>query len=115
MWVEGAGIEPWTWSKPSRCPHSRTLALPRRLWVFFLYSDPELLCFCLPENFAGLKVTVPHILPLLCLMEGEDLWADDESTGDILLRTLEAARSVAASAKTYRLRAEAKLRGRVAH
>ncbi|XP_053150323.1 breast cancer anti-estrogen resistance protein 3 homolog isoform X2 [Hemicordylus capensis] len=56
-------------------------------------------------------VAVPHILPLLCLMEGEELWGNDEEACDALLRTLEAARSIATNASAYQVSAEAKLHG----
>uniref|UniRef100_A0A6J0TFW3 SH2 domain-containing protein 3A isoform X1 n=2 Tax=Pogona vitticeps TaxID=103695 RepID=A0A6J0TFW3_9SAUR len=57
------------------------------------------------------EVAVPHILPLLCLMEGEELWGDQGETCDVLLRTLEAARFIATNAAAYRVNAEAKLQG----
>uniref|UniRef100_A0A8C7DZ43 SH2 domain containing 3A n=1 Tax=Naja naja TaxID=35670 RepID=A0A8C7DZ43_NAJNA len=60
----------------------------------------------------GREVAVPHILPLLSLMEGEQLWDDNEETCDVLLRTLEAARFVATNTGAYRIRAEARLQGR---
>uniref|UniRef100_A0A670KKG5 SH2 domain containing 3A n=1 Tax=Podarcis muralis TaxID=64176 RepID=A0A670KKG5_PODMU len=57
------------------------------------------------------EVAVPHILPLLCLMEGEEVWGSNEETCDALLRTLEAARFMATNASAYRISAEAKLQG----
>ncbi|XP_033029972.1 SH2 domain-containing protein 3A isoform X1 [Lacerta agilis] len=57
------------------------------------------------------EVAVPHILPLLCLMEGEEAWGSNEETCDALLRTLEAARFMATNASAYRISAEAKLQG----
>ncbi|XP_066470443.1 SH2 domain-containing protein 3A [Tiliqua scincoides] len=57
------------------------------------------------------EVAVPHILPLLRLMEGEELWGDDEEACDILLRTLGAARSMVSNAEAYRASAETKLQG----
>uniref|UniRef100_A0A670ZXY3 Breast cancer anti-estrogen resistance protein 3-like n=1 Tax=Pseudonaja textilis TaxID=8673 RepID=A0A670ZXY3_PSETE len=62
--------------------------------------------------FSPKEVAVPHILPLLSLMEGEQLWDDNEETCDVLLRTLEAARFVATNTGAYRIRAEARLQGR---
>ncbi|XP_061495455.1 SH2 domain-containing protein 3A isoform X2 [Rhineura floridana] len=56
-------------------------------------------------------VAVPHILPLLCLMEGEELWGNNEESCDTLLRTLETARFIATNASAYRISAEAKLQG----
>ncbi|KAJ7316703.1 hypothetical protein JRQ81_002865 [Phrynocephalus forsythii] len=56
-------------------------------------------------------VAVPHILPLLCLMEGEELCGDQGETCDVLLRTLEAARFIATNATDYRVNAEMKLQG----
>ncbi|XP_062975175.1 SH2 domain-containing protein 3A isoform X2 [Elgaria multicarinata webbii] len=57
------------------------------------------------------KVAVPHILPLLCLMEGEEPWGDHEEACEVLLRTLEAARFMATNAGAYRVSAEARLQG----
>ncbi|XP_039193193.1 breast cancer anti-estrogen resistance protein 3 homolog [Crotalus tigris] len=61
--------------------------------------------------FSPKEVAIPHILPLLSLMEGEQLWDDNEETCDVLLRTLEAARFVATNSGAYRIRAEARLQG----
>uniref|UniRef100_A0A452HGF6 Uncharacterized protein n=1 Tax=Gopherus agassizii TaxID=38772 RepID=A0A452HGF6_9SAUR len=57
------------------------------------------------------EVAVPHLLPLISLMEGEQLWDDHEESCDLLLRTLESARSIATSARAYKATAEAKLQG----
>ncbi|KAJ6657662.1 hypothetical protein lerEdw1_002163 [Lerista edwardsae] len=57
------------------------------------------------------EIAVPHILPLLCLMEGEELWGDDEEACDVLLTTLEAARCMVSNADAYGVSAEAKLQG----
>ncbi|EMP26098.1 SH2 domain-containing protein 3A [Chelonia mydas] len=57
------------------------------------------------------EVAVPHLLPLISLMEGEQLWDDHEESCDLLLRTLESARSIATSAGAYKATAEAKLQG----
>ncbi|KAH0628767.1 hypothetical protein JD844_010265 [Phrynosoma platyrhinos] len=57
------------------------------------------------------EVTVPHILPILCLMEGEELWGDNGETCDVLLRTLASARFIATNASAYRVSAETKLQG----
>ncbi|TFJ97046.1 ankyrin repeat domain-containing protein 23 [Platysternon megacephalum] len=57
------------------------------------------------------EVAVPHLLPLISLMEGEHLWDDHEESCDLLLRTLESARSIATSAGAYKATAEAKLQG----
>ncbi|XP_077185975.1 SH2 domain-containing protein 3A isoform X2 [Paroedura picta] len=57
------------------------------------------------------EVAVPHILPLLCLMEGEERWGECEETCDVLLRILAAARHFATSASLFRAQAEAKLQG----
>uniref|UniRef100_A0A8C4YUQ0 SH2 domain containing 3A n=1 Tax=Gopherus evgoodei TaxID=1825980 RepID=A0A8C4YUQ0_9SAUR len=48
------------------------------------------------------EVAVPHLLPLISLMEGEQLWDDHEESCDLLLRTLESARSIATSAGAYK-------------
>ncbi|XP_063150451.1 SH2 domain-containing protein 3A [Candoia aspera] len=61
--------------------------------------------------FSPKDVAVPHILPLLSLMEGEQLWDDNEETCDVLLRTLERARFVATNTGAYRISAEARLQG----
>ncbi|XP_070597671.1 breast cancer anti-estrogen resistance protein 3 homolog [Erythrolamprus reginae] len=61
--------------------------------------------------FSPKEVAVPHILPLLSLMEGEQLWDDSEETCDVLLRMLEAARFVATNTDAYHIRAEATLQG----
>lgn len=45
-------------------------------------------------------------------MEGEELWGDDEEACEVLLRMLEAARSMVSNAEAYRISAEAKLQGR---
>ncbi|KAF7240071.1 Breast cancer anti-estrogen resistance protein 3, partial [Varanus komodoensis] len=64
------------------------------------------------NSFPFLKeVTVPHIVPLLCLMEGEEIWGEDEETCEVLLRTLEAARHMATNAGAFQVSAEAKLQG----
>ncbi|XP_044846616.1 breast cancer anti-estrogen resistance protein 3 homolog isoform X2 [Mauremys mutica] len=55
------------------------------------------------------EVAIPHLLPLISLMEGEQLWGDHENSCDLLLRTLESARSIATSARAYKATAEAKL------
>ncbi|CAM4661244.1 unnamed protein product [Lepidochelys olivacea] len=57
------------------------------------------------------EVAIPHLLPLISLMEGEQLWDDHEESCDLLLRTLESARSIATSAGAYKATAEAKLQG----
>ncbi|XP_048347495.1 breast cancer anti-estrogen resistance protein 3 homolog isoform X2 [Sphaerodactylus townsendi] len=57
------------------------------------------------------EVAVPHILPLLCLMEGEELLGENEETCAVLLRILAAARSVATNTGVFRANAEAKLQG----
>ncbi|XP_075758398.1 SH2 domain-containing protein 3A isoform X2 [Pelodiscus sinensis] len=57
------------------------------------------------------EVAVPHLLPLISLMEGEQLWDDHEESCDLLLRTLESARCIATSAGAYKATAEAKLQG----
>uniref|UniRef100_A0A8C3TF87 SH2 domain containing 3A n=1 Tax=Chelydra serpentina TaxID=8475 RepID=A0A8C3TF87_CHESE len=57
------------------------------------------------------EVAVPHLLPLISLMEGEQLWDDHEESCDLLLQTLESARSIATSAGAYKATAEAKLQG----
>ncbi|XP_042303234.1 breast cancer anti-estrogen resistance protein 3-like [Sceloporus undulatus] len=57
------------------------------------------------------EVAVPHILPLLCLMEGEELWGDSGDTCDVLLRMLAAARFIATNASAYRVSAETRLQG----
>ncbi|KAH1176546.1 breast cancer anti-estrogen resistance protein 3 homolog isoform X1 [Mauremys mutica] len=57
------------------------------------------------------EVAIPHLLPLISLMEGEQLWGDHENSCDLLLRTLESARSIATSARAYKATAEAKLQG----
>ncbi|XP_054859195.1 SH2 domain-containing protein 3A [Eublepharis macularius] len=57
------------------------------------------------------EAAVPHILPLLCLMEGEELQGESEETCDVLLRILAAARSIATNASVFRANAEAKLQG----
>uniref|UniRef100_A0A674J8F4 SH2 domain containing 3A n=1 Tax=Terrapene triunguis TaxID=2587831 RepID=A0A674J8F4_9SAUR len=62
---------------------------------------------CVPPAW----VAVPHLLPLISLMEGEQLWDDHEESCDLLLRTLESARSIATSAGAYKATAEAKLQG----
>uniref|UniRef100_A0A8D2LF34 SH2 domain containing 3A n=1 Tax=Varanus komodoensis TaxID=61221 RepID=A0A8D2LF34_VARKO len=59
----------------------------------------------------SIEVTVPHIVPLLCLMEGEEIWGEDEETCEVLLRTLEAARHMATNAGAFQVSAEAKLQG----
>ncbi|XP_073436800.1 breast cancer anti-estrogen resistance protein 3 homolog isoform X1 [Dendrobates tinctorius] len=66
---------------------------------------------CLTEPSPN-NVVVPHILPLLKAMEGEDDWggAVDDSCGR-LLRILQAARSYAANAELYQSNAECKLKG----
>lgn len=46
-------------------------------------------------------------------MEGEELWGDDEEACDVLLRTLEAARSMVSNAEAFRASAEAKLQGSI--
>ncbi|XP_060109008.1 SH2 domain-containing protein 3A [Heteronotia binoei] len=57
------------------------------------------------------EVCVPPLLPLLCLMEGEERWGESEETCEVLLRVLEAARSIATNASIFRANAEAKLQG----
>ncbi|XP_007433591.1 breast cancer anti-estrogen resistance protein 3-like [Python bivittatus] len=61
--------------------------------------------------FSPKEIAVPHILPLLSLMEGEQLWDDNEETCEVLLRTLEAGRFVATNTGAYRISAEARLQG----
>ncbi|KAM3921770.1 SH2 domain-containing protein 3A-like isoform 1-T2 [Leptodactylus fuscus] len=58
------------------------------------------------------QVVVPHILPVLKALEGEDDWGGpvEESCGR-LLRVLQAARSYAASAEVFQDNAESKLHG----
>ncbi|CAJ0943556.1 unnamed protein product [Ranitomeya imitator] len=58
------------------------------------------------------NVVVPHILPVLKALEGEEDWggAVDDSCGR-LLRILQAARSYAANAELYQSNAERKLKG----
>ncbi|KAG8542554.1 hypothetical protein GDO81_026511 [Engystomops pustulosus] len=58
------------------------------------------------------KVVVPHILPVLKALEGEDDWggAVEESCGR-LFRILQAARSYATNAEVYQKNAECKLEG----
>ncbi|XP_074836551.1 SH2 domain-containing protein 3A isoform X2 [Carettochelys insculpta] len=63
------------------------------------------------ENATPGEVAVPHLLPLISLLEGEQLWDDHEESCDLLLRTLVAARSIATSAAAYKATAEAKLQG----
>nr|XP_056712432.1 SH2 domain-containing protein 3A [Euleptes europaea] len=57
------------------------------------------------------EVAVPHILPLLCLMEGEERRGESEESCDVLLRILAAARFVATNAGVFHANAEAKLQG----
>ncbi|KAL8164560.1 UNVERIFIED_CONTAM: hypothetical protein K2H54_053503 [Gekko kuhli] len=57
------------------------------------------------------EVSVPHILPLLCLMEGEERWGESEESCEVLLRVLADARSIATDASVFRANAEAKLQG----
>nr|KAG8542556.1 hypothetical protein GDO81_026510 [Engystomops pustulosus] len=59
------------------------------------------------------KVVVPHILPVLKALEGEDDWggAVEESCGR-LFRILQAARSYATNAEVYQKNAECKLEGK---
>ncbi|XP_077109235.1 breast cancer anti-estrogen resistance protein 3 homolog [Ranitomeya variabilis] len=66
---------------------------------------------CLTEPSSN-NVVVPHILPVLKALEGEDDWggAVDDSCGR-LLRILQAARSYAANAELYQSNAERKLKG----
>ncbi|XP_068120116.1 breast cancer anti-estrogen resistance protein 3 homolog [Hyperolius riggenbachi] len=58
------------------------------------------------------NIVVPHILPVLKALEGEDDWGGpvEDSCGR-LLRVLHAARSYAANAEVYRRNAESKLAG----
>uniref|UniRef100_A0A8C8VR91 SH2 domain containing 3A n=1 Tax=Pelusios castaneus TaxID=367368 RepID=A0A8C8VR91_9SAUR len=62
-------------------------------------------------NSSPQEVAIPHLLPLISLMEGEQLWDDHEESCDLLLRTLESARSIATNARAYKATAEAKLKG----
>ncbi|XP_069607069.1 breast cancer anti-estrogen resistance protein 3 homolog [Ranitomeya imitator] len=66
---------------------------------------------CLKEPSSN-NVVVPHILPVLKALEGEEDWggAVDDSCGR-LLRILQAARSYAANAELYQSNAERKLKG----
>ncbi|XP_067416511.1 SH2 domain-containing protein 3A [Emydura macquarii macquarii] len=57
------------------------------------------------------EVAIPHLLPLISLMEGEQLWDDHEESCALLLSTLESARSIATNAGAYKATAEAKLQG----
>ncbi|XP_029440910.1 breast cancer anti-estrogen resistance protein 3-like [Rhinatrema bivittatum] len=54
---------------------------------------------------------VPHILPLIRVMEGTELWDHTEESCDLLLSVLESARSIAGNARVYQRNAEAKLSG----
>lgn len=58
------------------------------------------------------NIVVPHILPVLRALEGEDDWggAVEDSCGR-LLRVLQAARSYASNAEVYQSNAECKLKG----
>ncbi|XP_075702255.1 breast cancer anti-estrogen resistance protein 3 homolog [Rhinoderma darwinii] len=58
------------------------------------------------------NIVVPHILPVLKALEGEDNWGGpvEDSCGR-LLRVLQAARSYAANAELYQSNAECKLEG----
>nr|XP_033780412.1 SH2 domain-containing protein 3A isoform X1 [Geotrypetes seraphini]XP_033780414.1 SH2 domain-containing protein 3A isoform X1 [Geotrypetes seraphini]XP_033780415.1 SH2 domain-containing protein 3A isoform X1 [Geotrypetes seraphini]XP_033780416.1 SH2 domain-containing protein 3A isoform X1 [Geotrypetes seraphini] len=56
-------------------------------------------------------ISVPHILPLISVMEGTELWDHTEEGCELLLRILESARSVAGNARVYQRNAEDKLAG----
>ncbi|XP_025059732.1 SH2 domain-containing protein 3A isoform X1 [Alligator sinensis] len=56
-------------------------------------------------------VAVPFVVPLLGLLEGERLWDDHEDSCESLLRTLGAARDMAAHTGRYQAQAEATLQG----
>ncbi|XP_038627785.1 SH2 domain-containing protein 3A [Tachyglossus aculeatus] len=57
------------------------------------------------------QVVVPHLLPLMRLMEGEDLWGPQAESCELLYQTFQTARAVAAQATQYHAAAEAKLQG----
>ncbi|XP_067829125.1 breast cancer anti-estrogen resistance protein 3 homolog [Heptranchias perlo] len=62
------------------------------------------------------NTTVPHILPIITLMERQSVsditetWDNVDQSCEMLLKTLEAARTVTWNAATYRANAEAKLK-----
>ncbi|XP_078063888.1 breast cancer anti-estrogen resistance protein 3 homolog [Mustelus asterias] len=62
------------------------------------------------------NITVPHILPIITLMERQSVsdvmeaWDNVDQSCAMLLKTLEAARSVTLNAATYKANAEAKLK-----
>ncbi|XP_069460527.1 breast cancer anti-estrogen resistance protein 3 homolog [Ambystoma mexicanum] len=59
----------------------------------------------------GGGLAIPHILPLLKLMEGADTLEHTEESCELLLRVLASARSIAMNVGAYHENAEAKLRG----
>ncbi|XP_060710857.1 breast cancer anti-estrogen resistance protein 3 homolog isoform X2 [Hemiscyllium ocellatum] len=62
------------------------------------------------------NITVPHILPIITLMEHQSVsdameaWDDIDQSCTMLFKTLEAARNVTLNAATFRANAEAKLK-----
>ncbi|XP_041033294.1 breast cancer anti-estrogen resistance protein 3 homolog isoform X1 [Carcharodon carcharias] len=62
------------------------------------------------------NITIPHILPIITLMERQSVsdvmetWDNIDQSCTMLLKTLEAARTVTLNAATYRANAEAKLK-----
>ncbi|XP_005994385.2 breast cancer anti-estrogen resistance protein 3 homolog isoform X1 [Latimeria chalumnae] len=56
------------------------------------------------------SLTFPHILPLIMLMEGVDLFGQTENSCELLLQTLEAARAVVLNTSAYTANAEEKFK-----
>lgn len=82
-----------------------------------LTFDPYLL-FTLPESSPLSSTSVPHIIPILSLLErgmalGETLepWESTEVGVDVVMHHLEAARSIAHHGGMFRSNAETKLQG----
>ncbi|XP_015204551.2 breast cancer anti-estrogen resistance protein 3 homolog [Lepisosteus oculatus] len=64
-----------------------------------------------PDETSPCHTALPHVLPLLKLMEGVDLGEHTERGCELLLRTLEVARSFSIKAEAYQAQAQTLLSG----